>query len=148
MSETLLKALDYGVLGLCAVMVVFAARIIYKEQSREDAPKPELLRFVSLFLGFCILIVIINAYVQIYESKLVQPEVVEKLSDELKAENDRKIRLKEKLIGIKKALDQKENTELRSLLAVQDPAIRERLSNEIRGLKERVLAAQKLLDSD
>ncbi len=81
MGSFVLKALDYGVLGLCAVMVVVAARVIYQEQSREGSPRTALLKYVYSFMVFCLLLAGLNAYVQLSQ----RPDATDELTH-LKAE--------------------------------------------------------------
>jgi hypothetical protein len=72
MPEAVVKALDYGVLGLCTVMVVYTAWIIYKEQKQDKEPRKGIIIFCSLFMIFCLALALLNAWVQVKESKMEQ----------------------------------------------------------------------------
>jgi len=63
----ILKALSFGVLGLCAVMLTAAWRVLVREQSRESEPRKGILRFTLAFMGFCVLLAILGAYVQLQQ---------------------------------------------------------------------------------
>ena len=75
MSEFVLKALDYGVLGLCAVMVIVAAKILYQVQAR-PGNRAALLRYVYAFMGFCLLLASLNAYVQLSQKPYPTEELI------------------------------------------------------------------------
>lgn len=67
METFVLKALQYGVLGLCAVMLVVAWRIIRVEQRRQDEPRMGILRFTYAFMVFCFALGGLTSYVQLHE---------------------------------------------------------------------------------
>lgn len=145
MSDFVLNALDYGVLGLCAVMVVVTARILYLEQKREGQPRAGLLRFVYVFLGFCSFIAILNAYVQIDQRDAANSEEVARLKTEVAIHRERTVLLRSKLNDIETALDDKSYTELASLVASADPVLSEQLTHKIYHLKQRVAEAKSLV---
>jgi hypothetical protein len=67
MEAFVLKALSYGVLGLCAVMLVASWRILVGEQRRAGQPRERILRFTFAFMGFCAFLAILGSYVQLQE---------------------------------------------------------------------------------
>ena len=64
-SEFVLKALSYGVLGLSAVMLLAAWRVLLQEQQRQLPPRKRVLRFTFAFMVFCVALACLNAYVQV-----------------------------------------------------------------------------------
>ena len=145
MTDMLVQTLDYGVLGLCALMVVFAARVIYVEQKRDQQPRPGLMRFLYAFLGFCTVIAGLNAYVQVLEAGGVDSELHAQLQAEVANYKQQAALMRSKLDDINDALDDKSYTELGSLVATSDPVTRERLTRQIVRLKERIADAKKLV---
>ena len=71
MTDFTLKALDYGVLGICAVMLIATWRIIGKEQSRGGNPRKGIINISRFFMGFCLLLAILNGYVQIIQGEQI-----------------------------------------------------------------------------
>jgi hypothetical protein len=66
------KVLQYGVLGICALMLVATWRIIVNEQRRAGAPRKSILTLSGIFMLFCIMLAGINAYVQLVGNQRVQ----------------------------------------------------------------------------
>lgn len=56
--------LNYGVLGLCAIMLILVARLLRAEQAREK-PRREITRLASLYMGFALVLAVLNGYVQL-----------------------------------------------------------------------------------
>jgi len=69
METFALKALQYGVLGLCAIMLIATWRIIVTEQKRDGAPRKIILRFSALFMAFCVILAGVNGYVELAEGQ-------------------------------------------------------------------------------
>ena len=67
MTDSVLKALEYGVLGLCAVALVIVAGIILSEQRRDGPPRNAIFQASYAFMVFCIALAVINGYVQLQE---------------------------------------------------------------------------------
>jgi hypothetical protein len=67
--DWIIKALNYGVAGLCAVIIVFTWRVIQSEQRRQGAPRKGILQFATAFMIFCALLAGLSAYVQVTEAK-------------------------------------------------------------------------------
>lgn len=64
-SEFVLQALEFGVLGLCAVTLILIWRLLVNEQSRSAEPRKGILQGAYVFMAFSILLALINAYVQL-----------------------------------------------------------------------------------
>lgn len=69
MPDFVIKSLDYGVLGMCAVMLIVTWRIIDREQSRDGSPRIGILRIAWSFMGFCLILGGLNTYIQIAQAK-------------------------------------------------------------------------------
>lgn len=84
-SDFVLKALDYGVLGLCAVMLIASWRILSKEQARKESPRRGVITFTAIFMAFCVILAGVNAYVQLNEAAppLISKTDLEILKDKL-----------------------------------------------------------------
>lgn len=84
-SDFVLKALDYGVLGLCAVMLIASWRILSKEQARKESPRRGVMIFTAIFMAFCVILAGVNAYVQLNEAAppLISKTDLEILKDKL-----------------------------------------------------------------
>jgi cell division protein FtsB len=67
MTDFALTALEYGVLGLCAVTLVLVAGIIRFEQKRSGFPRRGILHASYAFMVFCLALALINGYVQLQE---------------------------------------------------------------------------------
>jgi hypothetical protein len=66
-SDFVLKALDYGVLGLCAITLLLVVAIIRAEQNREGYPRKGIIHLSFAFMALCLALASINGYVQIRE---------------------------------------------------------------------------------
>lgn len=67
MSNFILRALEYGVLGLCAITLCLVWRIIDAEGKREGEPRKGMLGACYVFMGFCLSLVVLNVFVQLQE---------------------------------------------------------------------------------
>ena len=72
-QKFMIAYLNYGVLGLCAIMLILVARTLRIEQAR-DKPRREITRLASIYMSFCLLLAILNAYVQISQPKISEEE--------------------------------------------------------------------------
>lgn len=63
--DFILKALSYGVIGLCAVMLLAAWRVLVREQARNGQPRKGIIQFTIIFMGFCVFLVLISTLLQI-----------------------------------------------------------------------------------
>lgn len=68
MPDFALKALEYGVLGFSALMLLAAWRILVREQGREGEPRQGIMSFTRTFMGFCFALVILNTGVEVWGS--------------------------------------------------------------------------------
>ena len=148
MTELVVRTLEFGVLGLCALMVVFAAKILYSEQKREGDPRPAVFKFAYVFLGFCAFIAVLNAYVQLVQSPMIERAHYDQAMESLAVFQQREAVLLSKIEDIESALDDKQYTELQSLAASADPLIRERLTLQISRLQESVASVKSMLISN
>jgi hypothetical protein len=74
-EEFVLKALNYGVIGLGAVMLVAAWRILVREQDRDGQPRKGILQFTALFMAFCVFVILVGTFIQLHkEAACVQQE--------------------------------------------------------------------------
>ena len=69
MDVLAVKVLQYGVLGLCAVMLVATWRIIAAEQKRQGQPRKDILKYSMVFMVFCVALAVVNGYVQLAEGQ-------------------------------------------------------------------------------
>ena len=90
------KVLEYGVLGLCAIMTAYAVGIIYREQKRKERPRKAIMMFGYIFMSFCLTMAVLTAWVQTREPKnlpAIQVELagqkaeVTRLQEELRSSN-------------------------------------------------------------
>ena len=63
--EFIVKALGFGVLGLCAIMLVATWRIVLAEQRREGEPRTGIIRVSYVFMSSCLALAGLNAWVQL-----------------------------------------------------------------------------------
>lgn len=70
MPSELIDALKLGVIGLSGIALIYSVQIIYREQQRPGEPRKEILNFAMVFLGFCLALVTINAFVEVRERQL------------------------------------------------------------------------------
>jgi hypothetical protein len=77
-EDFVLKALNYGVIGLSAVMLIVTARVLAVEQKRDGYPRQGIVRLASLFMFFCLCLAGLSTYTQIHDQGAFAP---------LKAEN-------------------------------------------------------------
>lgn len=68
MMDFILKALQFGVLGLCAVMLVLAWRIIEREQLRVGHVRRGVIILATLYMFFCVVLGGLSAWVQLRDS--------------------------------------------------------------------------------
>jgi hypothetical protein len=66
-TDFVLKALNYGVIGLSAVMLVAAWRVLQKEQAREGYPRQGIVRLTIGFMLFCCFLAVLGTYVQVHK---------------------------------------------------------------------------------
>jgi hypothetical protein len=60
-----IQYLNFGVLGLCALILGYAVTVIRKEQQREGEPRKGILRWSYVFLGFSLVLAALSGYVQL-----------------------------------------------------------------------------------
>src|SRR6266403_5217329 len=68
-EDFILKALNYGVIGLSAVMLVVTSRVLAAEQKREGYPRQGIVRLASLFMFFCLCLAGLSTYAQIRDQR-------------------------------------------------------------------------------
>jgi hypothetical protein len=67
LPDTLLKALNYGVIGLCAIMIYLAWHLLRAEQTRSNKVRKDMLIAIYVFLAASLLTAVLVAYVQLRE---------------------------------------------------------------------------------
>ena len=72
MTNTMLQALEYGVLGLCAITLVLVWRMLVAEQNREGDPRKGILQASYVFMAFCFALAVLNGVVQLREQEAPQ----------------------------------------------------------------------------
>jgi hypothetical protein len=96
MTDFILKALEFGVLGLCAITLLLVWRILQKEQNREGFPRKGILQASYIFMGFCFALAVLNGYVQLKEREIPK-DVTEKvisLQNQLRESEDKLLRIR------------------------------------------------------
>ena len=96
MTDFVLKALEFGVLGLCAITLILVWRVLQAEQKREGAPRKGILQGAYVFMAFSLLLAVLNGYVQLREREAPPgaAEAVEKLEAELRANQDKLLQIR------------------------------------------------------
>jgi len=81
-----LKALQYGVIGLIAIMLIRASMLLSTELGNKIV-RPEAARLIVIFLVFCVVLACISGVVQILDSKGRQKiERAHQIGEEAKAQ--------------------------------------------------------------
>lgn len=90
-SDFVVQALEYGVLGFSAISLVGAWGVLLREQKREGEPRQGIVAFTKLFMGFCLILVLLNTAVQVWGSGPEASEVarIAALEDSLQVERER-----------------------------------------------------------
>ncbi len=70
-----LQALEYGVLGLCAITLVLVVGIIRAEQRREGSPRRGIIQLSLAFMAFSVALAGLNGYVQLRERTLASEDM-------------------------------------------------------------------------
>ena len=95
MTDLALKALEFGVIGLCAITVIIVWRILQAEQEREGYPRRGILHACYFFMAFSLALALLNGYLQLREE--VPANVarrVECLKAELRAKEDKLLEIR------------------------------------------------------
>jgi len=69
MSDFAIKALEFGVLGLCAITLILVWRVLHAEQKREGNPRAGILQASYIFMVFSLVLALLNGYVQLKEGR-------------------------------------------------------------------------------
>ena len=67
MANFVLRALEYGVLGLCAITLILVVGIIRTEQNRDGYPRRGIVHLSFAFMAFSVALAAINGFVQLRE---------------------------------------------------------------------------------
>jgi hypothetical protein len=100
MTEFTLKALEFGVLGLCAITLILVWRVLRAEQAREGEPRTGILRASSVFMAFCLALALLNGFVQLREG-----EAPEGTTEEVAALGEQLRECEDKLLQIRSAAE-------------------------------------------
>ena len=96
MTDFALKALEFGVLGLCAITLILVWRVLQAEQKREGYPRKAILQASYVFMVFSLALAILNGYVQLQEREVPADEAkrVERLEADLRAKEDKLLQIR------------------------------------------------------
>jgi len=95
MTDLILKALEFGVLGLCAITLILVWRILQTEQQRKGTPRKGILRASYIFMAFSIILALFNSYVQLRENE-ISPDIqdkIETLEVQLRTKEDQLLKI-------------------------------------------------------
>ena len=67
-TDLIIKLLNLGVIGLCAIAILATWRVLQTEQRRSGTPRVLILRSIFVFMGFCTILSILIAYVQLNQA--------------------------------------------------------------------------------
>lgn len=70
MTDFALKALEFGVLGLCAITLLLVYGVLLAEQKRKGDPRKDILRASYVFMAFSLALAVLNGYVQLREREV------------------------------------------------------------------------------
>lgn len=96
MADFALKALEFGVIGLCAITLILVWRVLDSEQKREGLPRKGILQASYIFMAFSLSLALLNGYVQLHEQK-VPADALEKtkmLEIELRSKEDKLLQIR------------------------------------------------------
>jgi len=131
MTDFVVRVLDYGVLGLCAVTLLMVWRVLQSEQKREGDPRKGILKFVYVFMCFCLSLALVNGYVQLREGEVPSDVTAEMkiLRNELRVVQDH-------LLTIQSAAGPIINARSNILGRLQDGPEKDALTDLLGALKE------------
>ena len=96
MTDFALKALEFGVLGLCAITLILVWRILDTEQKRVGHPRNRILHASYFFMAFSFALAVLNGYVQLQERE-VPSDVAKRLAAveaELRIKDDKLLQIR------------------------------------------------------
>ena len=96
MNDVVLKALEFGVLGLCAITLILVWRVLQAEQGREGAPRRGILQASYVFMAFCLALALLNGFVQLRERKLPEgaAQRIQSLESQLRESQDKLLEIR------------------------------------------------------
>lgn len=96
MADFVLKALGFGVLGLCAITLLLVWRVLQAEQGREGEPRKGILTASYVFMAFSLALAVLNGYVQLREREVPADtaETIEALKAELRVNEDKLLQIR------------------------------------------------------
>ncbi|UTW12064.1 hypothetical protein [Marinobacterium rhizophilum] len=80
MNDFALKALEFGVLGLCAITLLLVFGVLQAEQKREGTPRKGILQASYVFMAFSLVLAALNGYVQLHEQE-VPPDAAQNVAE-------------------------------------------------------------------
>lgn len=96
MADFALKALEFGVLGLCAITLLLVYGVLQAEQKREGTPRQGILQASYVFMAFSLVLAVLNGYVQLRERE-VPPNATQNvaaLEARLRASEDKLLQIR------------------------------------------------------
>ncbi|MGH9904515.1 MAG: hypothetical protein ACRD8U_02895 [Pyrinomonadaceae bacterium] len=91
---TWLKALEFGVLGLCAITLILVWRVLQAEQNREGYPRKGILQASYVFMVFSLALAVLNGYVQLREREGPKGAEFKMLEAKLRANEDKLLQIR------------------------------------------------------
>ena len=98
-----LTALQYGVVGLCGVMLLLAWKVLADEQRRVGAPRAALLKHLRLYMGFCLAVGVLASGLQVLDRGAGR------------SKDQQMTEIRGRLHSLQQLLDQKMNIEVQRL---------------------------------
>lgn len=131
MTDFAFKALEFGVLGLCAITLLLVSGVLRAEQKREGYPRKGILQASYVFMAFSLALALLNGYVQLREREVPtdRTEMVVALEAKLRVNED-------KLLQIRSAASPILNARSNILQRLPPGPERDTLQNLVSSLRE------------
>lgn len=96
MTDFILKAIGFGVIGLCGIILLLVWHLLRSEQSREGEPRKSILNAAYSFMALSLCLAFIIGYVQLQERQVPQgaAEEITRLELELREKEDSLLKIR------------------------------------------------------